>query len=218
VYADGSDPGILLSSPIRTKADARRKRNSRISAAMQQKWDMRRLDEKVTGSIRQVTEGDAISEFMLKLARKEVPFTFASLLWHVFSNCEDGGAERSWRWDHVFSVDSLLLDILDFLDSSGVPKSVRKQVREWATSVTLRRADAEAKKVTESGMLRVDRRRIGSAFIRDFRIKDLHANIERKCPMIFAFLRKIITAPRQLRECTKKTLDRKETVRIPRTI
>ncbi|KAI0354104.1 hypothetical protein OH77DRAFT_1457194 [Trametes cingulata] len=191
--------GFVLSSPIRTSGDARRKAWAARQASRQKQQEDAEAEAKRTAH-------EVHEEVLRRLA--EAGLSFGSLVEYVSDPANYKGAER---YNGFFSDKGRLEKVLNAWVSSRNSKTGRARVRSWALEYIKGLVSAEGDAATRSKLLQTRTMEIDTKFSDGFSITSFRTQLLALCPTAMEILHAFSTTSRQDKEMTELSKKRKET-------
>ncbi|KAG6908630.1 hypothetical protein DXG01_003955 [Tephrocybe rancida] len=178
-----SDDGIVVSSPVRTKEDALRKRHK-------QQREKAALDKKEREAPEIEHKRVQLDEVIDFLHSKNL--RFLDLMEHVFDPTRYQG---NVRWHEFFVNRGAATKVLNWWTSSSNSKPAQEEVGNWAIDYVANKVAREAQEVTQSGELRTMRKTIDESFITSFSFSTIHTMLSKMAAVSMRLLTSFSTSP-----------------------
>ncbi|TFY56010.1 hypothetical protein EVG20_g9098, partial [Dentipellis fragilis] len=200
-----SSDSLVMSSPVRTKADRRRKAQKARARTLESQKAKKRLEEEA-----QKLAEDERKRLVMQAVLEDLDtrgIAFSELLLYAFNY---KNTSPDWRWRSFFSKQGAVSGVMSLWASTENSDTGRRAVRDAAIKTIQGFLQREADNVGESGILRTRGKAIDADFVLGLNFKNFGKSIERACPVAFALMKAIATTKRQQDECKKKTLEHKD--------
>ena len=195
-----SDPGVDMSSPIRSKADAIRK-------AVRRREANRLAERQSKDEEENQRKKDALIGTLDYLEAHNL--TFGDLVCFV---SDPDNWQGNARYRGFFSVPGRVEQVLTWWVSGRNSRVGREVTHSWAVEYVERVVNSEGNSATKSKFLQSQNMAIYRDFVLNFSLSKIYSKLTELCPTLLSILRAFSTTPRQEKEMTASSAQRKDNV------
>jgi hypothetical protein len=157
---------------------------------------------------RRLLQEQLFDKFLGQLKTNEI--SLAEFFDHVFN--PETKLNSDWHWRGFFAHQNTVQRVFGYWTTSKYNRSTREFLQEWANEHVSKTASAEARAITQSGILSKSKKVVNERFFLDFSLAELTRTLRGMAPTMFRVLNTFASTPHQLKRASERFLEKKELV------